>query len=284
MKVQQILEGISEILYHYTRLNGLTEILKTGEFRLTPDLGTDVEKVNRQKDKIYYGSFSRSRVGRYHYPIVDVQQGATIIVVDGRKLQADGYTGAPMDYWGWGGNQNDEMEDRVYSKQSTIPNFLKYIREVHILVSDQDTTARDNAVRAARLAYRTLTQRGISVYVYSSAKHLNMLNKAKAVSVKSLKTERPPEFSTGWLEGTNWFAPYIELLKVDDRNRLSDKARKTLRMLRGLDGKTILKNDIHNSRTGRSRPQLDKFLNHLKANNITSVEQYVDHIVTKFTD
>lgn len=282
MRINQILtERLSSVLYHYTSARTLMDIINSNQFRLTPDLGTDAESGHRSRGKIYYGSFSRSRVSKFHYPMSEYQNGSVIMVVDGDRLQADGYTGRPIDYWQFG--DNDEMEDRVFSRKSHIEDFVRYIREVHILITEkQGAESRDKAIRAARMVYRKLKPQGIPVYVYTNAKAMNMLKKSASVNILDLTPASPPEKPYSSTPGTNWFAPYIELLKVSDREKLGSRAQRALYNIQSPDAIHSIQADIHNNRTGRGRPDLDKFINHLRAHNLTSVQDYVAYVLNKF--
>jgi len=293
MKISDLLlEGISPILYHATSLPTLKKILDSDTFRLTPDIGTRHEKGLRKGDKVYYMSTSRSKTGDYHYPVSKHANGQSVIVLDGRKLMADGYSGQSMDYWGagWG---KDEMEDRIFSKKPNIPDAKKYIKEVHTYINlDADTDRYDQRVRDARKVAIDLHKDGIPFYVYTDPKNLNLLNKNKAIKLSTLKAkekaQKPYSYSGSRQPGS--MSGLIELLKIDDKEKLSDRAQKQLYKLKydaGFSDDNIrsIEADIHNARNRDSdRDHLDRFIKLMQQHNLKDVRELVNHIKDKFKD
>lgn len=61
MRYHQIInEGATDILYHKTSVNAALDILKSGEFKLSSSIGSDVEASMAIKGMPYYLSTSRS--------------------------------------------------------------------------------------------------------------------------------------------------------------------------------------------------------------------------------
>jgi hypothetical protein len=286
MKIQDLREGISSILFHYTSANNLLTILNANKFRLTPDIGTSAEAGNRKGDKIYYGSFARSMAGTYHYPVSKYAHGSSIIVVDGRKLSADGYSGNPLDYWGFG--DNDEMEDRIYSKRPHVEDFNRYIKEIHMYMPAINSGIHDEGslskmARKVRQVYRVAKQKGIPVYVYSEPRYLHLLAKGKATPISNYKPTTPAEKPFPTFPARNHFASYIAMLNVDDPEKLNDRARRDLRnLMYSMDAARSVAADVHNARNNRERPNLDKFIRELQRRNINSIEGFVEFIRKKF--
>lgn len=286
MKISHILtEGLSDVLYHATNLNVLGQILTSNSLRLTPDIGTDAEASRRKGNKMYYMSFSRSKTGDYHFPVSPHATGTVLLVVDGRQLKRDGFTGAPIDYWGFG--NKDEMEDRLYSADSTIENANKYVKEVHVYfnTADSDETRNAKFLSWMRQAYITAKKLGIEMYAYDDAKNFGLLNKAKTVQISTLQSTGTPEKPYQRGKPQNYFASYIELLMVNDQSKLSKEAKRRLSNMSGWyrdDSIRSLSADIHNSRTGSYRVNLDKFLKIVKQLKLNSVKEIIDHIIKKF--
>lgn len=288
MKISQVLtEGLSDVLYHYTDLNALGQILVSNSLRLTPDIGTEAEVSRRRRGKMYYMSFARSKTGDYHFPVSTHAGGAVLLVVDGRQLKQDGFSGAPVDYWGFG--NKDEMEDRLYSRKPRVENANKYITEIHTYfykeASDQVRNAKQ--ISSMRKAYIVAKKLDIKMYVYDNAKDFGLLNKAKTVQISTLKSTEQPDKPRGERKPRNYFKPYVELLMVNDKSKLTPDARSKLYNMDGWnqdDAVRTLAADIHNSRTGSYRADLDKFLAVVKQQKLSSVKQIVNHIIQKFKD
>jgi len=286
MLIEQIIfERLSAVLYHYTNISNVLEILNTDSFRLTPDIASKAETSFRKTDKIYYMSFSRSKTGQYHYPTV----GSTgvLLVVDGDKLNQR-YSGTPVDYWE--GTHKDEMEDRLYSSKPYIKNAHQYISEIHILIKPKDNPDWETSrfIRRARKIYIASAKENIPVYFYTDNRSFNSLDKDKAVPISSIEltkfdpTDRPYQSI-----GRNYFEPYMELLSVDDASKLSKRAASILYNASGWykqDAIRTLSADIHNSRTGSGRTHLDKFLKKITSLGLKSPTDVIGYIENKFKD
>lgn len=293
MRLQELLnEGLSPVLYHSTHFNNIKKILNSNSFRLTPDLGTDSEASSRKKDKIYYLSTARSKAGEYHFPASDYSLSG-MFVLDGKKLQSRGYSGSPLDYWaGFPSDaKKNEMEDRIFSRKPTIPNANEYIKELHIMLGYKNT--KDVHQSDARKIHFLARQLGIPVYFYTDPKAFDLLNKHKSVPATKFdaRAKIEPRYSDVKRKDPktrrerNYFAPYIELLSVDNSEQLSKEASKMLYNLRFSDAVRLLKADIHNSRTmAGKREQLDKFLSKIKSLGLNSAQEVIDHINNKFDD
>ena len=190
--------GLSDILYHATGIHNLYDILKTNKFALSTSLGStaDNDLHNNASGKTFFLSTTRSRVGCYHYPTSKGQYGQCLLVLDGRKLMADGFSGGPVDYWGpLFERKKNEMEDRVVSARPNINNASKYIKECHIYL-DTNTPKRDTRLHGmVRLLRKTLLLAKTShlpVYVYADNKDFNLLRKNRAVPVSGMNLEAEP--------------------------------------------------------------------------------------------
>ena len=285
MKIASILtEGLSDILYHSTSLYNVLNILKNNKLRLSPDLGAESESNLRKKNKIYYMSFARSKMGEYHSPS-KYSGNLSLIVFDGRQLKQDGYSGAPVDYWGWG--NKDEMEDRLYSKSPYIEDAAKYITEIHTFFKrgDQENdTAK--SVRWLRSAYIMAKRLGITMYVYDDIDAFKLLDTRKSISISSIQYDTNQEQVKPYQRvSRNYFAPYMELLSVPDKSKLSSDAKRILNNIQGWskdDAKRSLSADIHNGKTGSGREDLDKFLAKTTSLGLSKVSQIIDYIDNKF--
>lgn len=287
MKIMQIItEGLSDILYHSTSLPNVLNVLKDNTFRLTPDLGADSETGLRKKNKIYYMSFARSKMGDYHAPS-KYAGSLSLLVVNGRQLKQDGYSGSPVDYWGWG--DKDEMEDRLYSKNPYIKEASKYISEIHTYFNPEGSEEnKAKWVRWMRTAYIMAKKLGISMYVYDDVEAFKLLDKRKSINISSIDYDTNQEQIKPYQRmGRNYFSPYMELLSVNNKEKLSNEAKRILYNVQGWnkdDAIRTLSADIHNERTSNGRQNLDKFLSKATSLGLLKVSDIITFIDKKFSD
>ncbi len=286
-KLAQISEGVSSILYQSTSIHNVKEILNRNAILLTPSIGTDSD-YSINKNKTYFLSTARSRVGQYHYPASKYHTGQCLLVLDGQKLMQDGFTGAPVNYWGSEViHTKNEMEDRIVSSKSEIPNAMKYIKEIHILLNTQEKRddRLESMIRILRLIMIIGKSKAIPVFVYNNFEDFNVLRKDKAnVDINFKNTEPKPKPFATW-KRRNYFARYIELLKKSDRAQLSKDASQLLhRWYNKRDAIIQLKATIHNDKTGPGRENLVKFLNYMKELGLNSAEDVYDYINKKWNN
>lgn len=291
MKIQQILEGISQILYHSTRAQGFGKIMQDNQFQLTPDLGSSLERGFRQgRDKLYYFSTSRSRTGAYHYPTKEYSNGTVLFKLDGRKLMADGYTGAPLDYWAYPEMptyaDNDEMEDRVYSKKPVIPNATRYITEIHIYYNpDVNATSTQTAPASLRAGAIAAKRAGIPVYVYNNIAAYNSLDPRRAAGAEVLAGGTSGS-QPSVLDQTNRkpFDEYTELL-VAPRPKISRGAQMLLTDILSRDtdySANTLDNLMLKYRKGPARPLLDQFVKRMQRLKLSTPDDVIAYIRRRF--
>lgn len=129
-------EGSSQILYHFTRLNRLENILNNDSFYLTPA----VSKSEKTNGRDYFMSFTRSKSTKLGYGTKFDREDSVRVIINGQKLGSR-YKIAPIDYWQYPKTpesmlqtNSDEMEDRLVSNTNEIPNASKYITQIDIMM------------------------------------------------------------------------------------------------------------------------------------------------------
>jgi len=159
-------EGASPILYHFTTVNKLINILSTNSFYLTSNIGTGADQI--AGNKAYYISFSRSKSIVQGYGNKFKFSGAARIKVDGQKLSQN-YKVKSVDYWQYPKTPDmmkhlsgDEMEDRVISDNDEIPNANKYIISIDILI-EPDKTVNQKLIDLAK-------NLGVELYFFNNKK------------------------------------------------------------------------------------------------------------------
>lgn len=137
-------EGMTDIVYHFTRIHSLLNIFKTNQLYASTNMGSSAD-LTGNKNKFFFFSTTRNKSTGYNL-------GDVKIVLNGQKLSQK-YKSFPTDYWqystkpsDWGDVENDpkakqayfqslrtkETEDRIALDKPTIDNASNYIMAVHI--------------------------------------------------------------------------------------------------------------------------------------------------------
>jgi len=301
---EALVEGLSPVLFHYTSPEALRSILRKNEFRLSPDIGSDDEISHRKGGKddrsgrYYYMSTARHKIGGFSKD----RKAGVMLVLDGVKLGYN-YAGRPIDYVGQsigyessedkpfsaGSRERSEAEDRVYSRESTIPKASKYIREIHILYGD---TATNNDKRSIRVAYQMATKKyDIPVYFYKNVRDFQLLNKVASIPFEGAELRTPTELRTQEdrirakkkANNTIVFAAWLELYNSIGQplSSLSREASEQLSFLKMNDFNEIsnLKNAI---RRDRNNSLIAKIIRIMRQNGFGTVEEFAEHIKNSY--
>lgn len=287
-RIVKTTSGLSPVLYHYTSVSATAKILDSDRFELSTSIGTESEEDLRVKQKFYYLSTTRHKLGGFHK---NAGHGV-LLVLDGKALNQN-YTGKAIDYWGENFRKIDptkfEAEDRVWSREPYIEPASKYITEVHVidetLEKDAPEDSRGNYLkRALKKLLITAKKQGIPAYVYTDRSAFKTLNKAKAKTLEELDLKTGPKEEPDWprVERRSRLSPWIELYYKTNKNELSKDAKYTQRSLNSgyRDKMSGLKNDIHNN---KSNPKVIKpFVDILKKEKWTSVKEFFEYLEKKW--
>lgn len=219
-ELQSLNEGLSDIIYHYTYLGNLMNILKTNKLNTSNNIGTTAD-AQKDKGRAFYFSTQRTK-GRTGYAYA---HGANVaLVLDGRKLMSR-YKGFPTDYWNWSMNPKDysdknsyiqalqskEMEDRIVTDKPYIENASDYIMEIHINLT-RGHTKKSELQRIQALAQ----QKQIPIYFYDDEQSYQLQNKKSAKSLDAIETDFRDEDEEDYQRGNRDFywmfkelVPYI---------------------------------------------------------------------------
>jgi len=167
MRIQHLLEGLSPVLYFFTKNPSAYNIAKNGWIDL--GLASRNEYEVDISNGMFFLSTTRSRVGGFHKD----KSGGTLFTLDGNKLRQK-YSGKPTDYYHQSSTMPDEMEDRIVTKDSRIP-LLNYVTRADVHWSED-----------AKAMYAILRKRGIPVYVYENQNDWLLGNKNKAMSHEAI--------------------------------------------------------------------------------------------------
>lgn len=193
MKIIHITEGLSSVLYHATSLDVASKIIGDDVFRLTTTYANASEMSTGSK-KLFFLSTTRSKSGGYTVASTTPHDaGNVVLVLDGQALSHN-YTGDPVEFWGREflniSPARDEMEDRVYNDEPTIPNASRYIKAIHILF-------KDKLNQQARTSLIVLMRSGIPVWLYQDQKAYLLQDTRRAKSISDFTLE-PAEPRSRW--------------------------------------------------------------------------------------
>mgnify|MGYP001318584018 CR=1 FL=1 len=168
-------EGITDVVFHKTRLDLAADILEKDKFMTSVAFGTPADMAVNKK-KLYYFSTMRSPSGEYYKPMPSVT-----FKLDGRKLGEKSKASA-VDYWG-PDYPTDEMEDRVFTNEPYLEPASRYISEIHIGIEIKPKQKhRPARIKEVEKINKIAKSKGIPVFMYTEPKTFEILNKAKRLS------------------------------------------------------------------------------------------------------
>jgi len=222
-----LIERATSVVFHYTSTGAALKILQSGNFELASTTGNKSEEDYAPKGYPYFLSLTRTPTGDYHRY---VGTGGVMFKMNGDWFNSR-YIVKPIDYWNsaWlksDGTRTRESEDRVFSKEPTIP--ITPVTEVHVLLKEQ------NEFRSPQTRQLMITakKRDIPVYLYTDEKAWRLLDTRKSVQpsqAKDVLKGQPTRGSTR--KPTDFVKPWIELIEKDREEYLSDRAKRQLKNL-----------------------------------------------------
>ena len=302
----QLNEGLSDIVYHFTYIHNLINILDENKFILSTNLGSDAD-LNTSKGKFYFFSTTRSKTKQYRNSNVKIK-------LDGRKLQSK-YKAFPIDYWNYSknpkdwGNKNDyiqslsstEDEDRIVLNKPYIDNAKSYILEISILIDKHDIENLKNK-------YDQLINlsKDVKIFYYTDKKSFLIEDKRNIVNINdinfikkdseeeykyverfslwrlaSLLSYNDDEMKNRVVEVLSKKIPKEDVLNTIDEKIKNDKYnyfswfKTSKQSVANYEYITVIKNEIHNSRSSKNDLNVEiiqlvvQYMNKHKLKNIT---------------
>jgi hypothetical protein len=222
-------EGLSKILYHFTYVSNLINILRLNKFATSSNIGSIADRW-KDKGKFYFFSTQRTK-GMSGY---GNNHGDVAIVLNGEKLNQN-FKGFPTDYWNWSKKrsaysdksgyysalQSEENEDRIVTDKPYIDNAIDYIIEIHIFVNDYL-----NNVQLKQIVDLS-NNLNIPVYFYKDQNSFKLQNKANAIPPDSLDviekdTENDISYNERLIYDTKWFFKDISPILIVDNIKNED--------------------------------------------------------------
>ena len=291
MRVTDLFEGISDIVFHRTGFNNLIQILETDQFELRPAFAKRSEQEQtRKKTDLYFMSTARTKNSKYIF-----DSRAPVLTLDGRKLKQN-YSGYGMDYYGPSWREIDrgeyEQEDRVFSQKPNITNAKKYILMIEIVMEHN----ADQADRIFKI-YTIAKKSSIPIKFYDSIRDRNTGNKplpekkvreelkrnlAKVDRMRPFTPPRRPMY-------VGDAVPAIFLgLKFDPEDRIPADVKtridKFLRKWPGMDKESV-RVDFHNANSSeRHRNLMTQIVAFMKKNNLRTIDDLGEFVYQKWID
>jgi hypothetical protein len=286
MRIKEIItETLSRVAFHYTNISSAAKILSSGRFELSSSLGS-IEQQYAPKGYNYFLSTTRTKTGNYHRS--RASSYGVIFVLDGNWFN-NHYVSRPIDYWEnrnpqLGHHRDSEAEDRVFSREPTIP--IEGVVAIHVLADPEGNTAHGNAmVRGLLIAAKT---RGIKTYLYADFNSWANLDTRKVIGPAHLKGQRdrawnPRKRKVGYMQ--HW----IELMMLNDKTKLSKKAdemRYSLNYHYDRDSAIqSLSTDLSNARkpdNGQERAAAVRIIAYMRQHRLNTVADFVNHLAEKW--
>lgn len=301
---------VSDILFHHTSEINLYKILKTNRIYFSTSLGNRNDNILQTKNKFYYFSTSRIKVGGYSlrtYP------GWVNLVMNGRQLGKN-FSSVNVDYFRKAVARPradslktpedktrylmyDENEERIISTKPFISGVKKFINEIHILLSEEYMRIKVNAFRIIDIE-KLANEKKIPIYFYTDENSVKTLNKRKAFT--SLKDTFPnldmdnirsisyknPKFNDKYsIEEIENIKLVTSLLQKGINDKLTEKEKKYVSNIYIKDIPRIVKRletDIDNNRGSFDNKDavdsiysLTRVMRRLKLKNITQVINWI---------
>lgn len=283
MQIKEILvESLSRVAFHYTRLPSALKILTTGQFELSSVLGS-AEQQYAPKGQFYFFSTTRTRHGGYHDFVGD---DAVLFVLDGNWFNRH-YQSKSVDYWlnrdpSQPHHRQHEAEDRVFSKDPTIP--IGGITAIHVYVSP---SAEEQTKARARQVLIAAKKQSIPVHLYNDIKAWKNFDTRQKGNISALKGK---DMAKGYATGRRgYLLPWIELIRANNQSQLSktaDKIRYNLMYTYDRSNAALgLTTDLSNARkpsSGPDRQNAIKIINYMKQNNLKTINDLVNFIANKW--
>jgi len=291
MKAVELTESLSRIAFHYRSAYAALRILKTGVFKLSSTLGTEIEQEYSPPGYPYFLSVTRTRHGGYHYG-VRAGQAAALFVLDGNWFNRH-YKSKPISYWldrspsVSGYQRPHEAEDRVFSKTPEIP--LDGVMAVHMYINPKDAT--DETKTDVRRALLNAKLRGIPAYLYTDPSAWRNFDKSKIQNPDILKTGGKERVNKYTSLHKGWLLPWIQLIKSNTSQNFGDRAKELQRDFKYMDEYKLhrlaerLKNDMSNARkptAGVDRKHALYIIDYMRHNKLTNIKELVKHLGDKW--
>jgi len=176
MELQLALAKDFGSVFHGTSLINAGAIFSTDKLQLSQVAGKEAEAQFAKQP--FFLSVRRNR-------LLTSQNFYDVTIEFKEQLLQSKMKRESVDYWGETEKGNSiEQEDRYYFAKPNLPKATKYIRAIHVDLSNYDPARRGKLMRGLIMAAKRL---GIKVYLYRDRKAYGMLNVRKTVPMSSME-------------------------------------------------------------------------------------------------
>jgi len=292
VRVTDLFEGISDIVFHRTVFTNLIGILKTDQFELRPAFAKPIEQeYTKKKTDLYFMSTARTKNSKY---ISD--SGTPVLTLDGRKLKQN-YSGYGMDYYGPSWREIDrgqyEQEDRVFSQKPNIPRARNYILMIEIVMGYNAGRQADNIFKIYSMAKKS----SIPIKFYDSKEDRNLGK--NPLSEKAVRAELKRNLAN--LEKSRPYTPgkrpmhvgnavpaiFLGLRFDPDQNIPADVKQRIDNFLRKWPtmDKENVRADFHNAVSDEKyRNLMTQIVAFMKKNNLRTLDDLGEFVYQKWID
>lgn len=181
-----IKESVSDVVYHYTRIYNLVNILKTNKINLSPSYGIGADQ-SLNYNKLYSLSLTTARNSATGYHSTGKNEknakGKIRLEMNGRELNYN-YKSKHVDYWQYPRTKEitqmsgsyDEMEERIITDKNQISPANRYISAIEIYVDERQFKTYHEIEQLAK-------NLNIPCYFYDNGKDFNFSIKKNAIKL-----------------------------------------------------------------------------------------------------
>ena len=290
-----ITEAATRVLFHYTSANSAATILEQGHFNLRNAIGNNAEESYMPPGRPYFLSATRSRTGDYHR---NPTKNAVLFTLDGDYINSK-YLVKPIDYYerSWLFNPTErsrESEDRIYSKNSSIP-VVPMVTNIDVYLGldrdkDDDRRERFRSDELRRII-ESAKNLNIPISYYKTKKGWLIKSPTDRVDQRTvinnlLSSPEEPRYEGGMY--AQHIIGWLELIEKNSTAELSKEADKIRYnyIQYGHSGDDVqLRNDLHNAKPGtKEYAYAVKLIDFMVKNRIRSTKQLLEYLKNKWTN
>ena len=281
MRLLDIFEGISKVLYHITTIGNAANIARDDSFKLSMSMRTGHEEETGTKKGIFYMSTSRLPNSEFQKLRAKNLNGAVLFVLDGERISHN-YAGEPVNYFHqFKTHRESEFEDRIYSDEPEIPNASRYIKEVHVLVP--------NTIDSTEYEDIQLLQKHFPTYIHYDTKSFlgvrhteNELYHDKS-DIVHMSRQEPYELEYNDANSLTW---WIDALYSSPESfaDFPDQLKNFLRDIEAYPVDVTISKLRHATENKGNRQLYDRFSSLMKKYKLRTAKDVVSYLKDKWTN
>jgi len=281
MRLLDMFEGISKILYHITTIGNAARIAHDDAFKLSMSMRTGHEEETGTKKGIFYMSTSRLPNSEFQKIRAKNYNGAAIFVLDGERLSHN-YAGEPVNYFHqFKTAKESEFEDRIYSDKPEIPNASRYIKEVHILVPNTMHSTEYEDIQLLQNHFPTYIHYDVKSFLSVRHTHDELFHDKD--DIVRIAREKPDEMAHDDVHSLSW---WIDALysNPDDFSDFPSNFRNFLLDIEAYPANSLVSKLRSATEDFGNRQMYERFSSLMKQNNLRTANDVVMFLKDKWTN